>query len=65
MASSDHWSTEYLRLLEDCTSRSEALNEWECGFVESLTRQIEAGRQPSPKQIDVLDRLWEKATRRG
>jgi hypothetical protein len=65
MASSDHWSVEYLRLLEDCASRSEALNEWECGFVESLTRQIEVGRQLSLKQIVMLDRLWEKATRNG
>ena len=59
------WSTEYLTLLDDCEQRSERLSDWECSFVDSLRRQIEAGRAPSPKQIEILDSTWERATARG
>lgn len=59
------WADEYLTLLEDCERREERLTDWERGFVDSLRRQIEGGRRPSPKQIDTLDSLWERATKRG
>lgn len=59
------WATEYLTLLDDCEQREERLSDWERGFVDSLRRQIEQGRAPTPKQIDTLDRLWEKATAKG
>jgi hypothetical protein len=59
------WTSEYVTLLDDCEQRSERLTEWEAGFVDSLRRQIAEGRRPTPKQIDVLDSLWEKATKRG
>jgi hypothetical protein len=59
------WADEYLTMLEDCEHRSEKLTEWELDFVDSLRRQIEAGRRPSPKQIETLDATWERATKRG
>ena len=59
------WTTEYMTLLEDCTKRSERLNDWELSFVDSLERQIADGRRPSPKQIETLDTIWERATARG
>lgn len=59
------WADEYLTLLEDCEKRSERLTDWECQFVDSLKRQLLDGRRPSPKQIDTLDSVWEKATKRG
>jgi hypothetical protein len=61
----EHWSAEYLTLLADCENREERLSDWERGFVDSLRRQIEAGRAPSPKQIETLDNVWERATARG
>ena len=48
------WADEYLTLLEDCEKRSERLTDWECGFVDSLQRQIADGRRPTPKQIETL-----------
>lgn len=59
------WTSEYLTLLEDCTKRSERLNDWELGFVDSLERQIAQGRRPTPKQIEALDTIWERATAKG
>lgn len=60
-----NWADEYITLLDDCEKRSERLTEWECGFVDSLRRQIEEGRRPSVKQIEALDKAWERATARG
>lgn len=59
------WADEYVTLLEDCEKRSESLSDWELGFVDSLQRQLAEGRRPSEKQIETLDRVWEKATARG
>ena len=59
------WADEYMTLLDDCEKRSEKLSDWECGFVESFQRQLDEGRRPSAKQIETLDKLWERATARG
>ena len=59
------WQDEYVTLLDDCERREERLSEWERGFVDSLRRQIEQGRRPTPKQLEALDRAWERATARG
>ena len=47
------WADEYITLLDDCEKREEHLTDWERGFIDSLRRQIEDGRRPSPKQIDA------------
>ncbi|MEY5100127.1 MAG: hypothetical protein RJA36_2846 [Pseudomonadota bacterium] len=60
-----NWAEPYTTLLDDCEKRSERLNDWECGFVDSLQRQIAEGRRPTPKQVETLDRIWERATARG
>lgn len=59
------WADEYITLIEDCEKREEKLSDWERNFIDSLRRQIEDGRRPSPKQIDALDSAWERATKRG
>ena len=38
------------------------LSEWEAEFVESVGRQVQAGRELSDKQDEVLERIWRKAT---
>ena len=55
------WADEYVTMLDDC----EKLTDWECGFVDSLQRQIADGRRPSAKQVETLDDIWERATARG
>jgi len=59
------WEDEYITLLDDCERREERLTDWERTFVDSLRRQITEGRRPTPKQIESLDRAWERATARG
>lgn len=59
------WTSEYVTLLDDCEKREERLSDWERGFVDSLRSQIAQGRRPTPKQIDALDTVWERATARG
>jgi len=59
------WSSEYLTLIEDCEKRSERLADWDAQFIDSLSRQLSAGRRPSTKQIETLDNIWEKVTERG
>lgn len=59
------WADEHLQLLHDCELRENRLTDWERGFVDSLHRQIEQGRRPSPKQIETLDTIWERATAQG
>lgn len=59
------WADEYLTLLTDCEERSNRLTDWECQFVDSLQRQIVAGRRPTEKQAARLDEIWEKATEKG
>lgn len=57
------WSSEYLRMIEDCECRS--LTEWEEGFIDSIRSQIEAGRRLTDTQVEKLDEVWERATSRG
>ena len=59
------WADEYLTMLEDCEKRSDRLTDWECGFVDSLQRQIAQGRWPTPKQVETLDTVWARSTARG
>lgn len=59
------WAVEYLKMIEDCESRDRRMNEWEREFIDSLKTQIRRGKVPSAKQIEALDRTWEKATAKG
>lgn len=40
---------------------SEICTEWEYEFMESIEEQHKEGRTLSPKQIAILDRIYEKA----
>lgn len=60
-----HWSDEYITMIEDCEKRSESLTDWEADFIDSLRHRLEGGGHLSPKQIEHLEQVWEKATKRG
>lgn len=38
------------------------LNQWEAEFYESIKEQIDAGHDLSPKQINCLEKIHQKAT---
>ena len=59
------WDEEYRTLLEDCEKREERLSDFERSFVDSLGRQLDEGRRPTQRQIEMLDEIWERATARG
>ena len=59
------WTSEYLILINDCERRESRLTEWEVGFIDNLKAQLERGRHPSQKQIDLLDQVWERVTKNG
>ena len=59
------WSSVYIQQIEDCERRESRLTEWEASFIDSLRAQIEKGVRPSYKQLDTLDRIWDRATARG
>lgn len=60
-----HWSDEYMQQISDCEERESRLTEWEANFIDSLRSQLERGKPPTSKQIEVLDNIWEKATAKG
>lgn len=59
---SAQWTDEYQRMLDDCEKRESRMTEWEQSFVDSLSTQLGRGRIPTAKQIETLDRIWEKVT---
>jgi len=57
-------SEEIEQMVEDCEKRESKMSEWECGFIQSMRETIDAGngRNLSPKQIEIIERIWEKVT---
>ena len=50
------------QMIEDCENRSEKLTDWEAQYIDSLSMQVGKGKGLSPKQEEILDRIWEKVT---
>lgn len=48
-------------LIDDCLSRDSRLTEWERSFIQSISDQI-SERALSIKQIDILEKIWERVT---
>ena len=59
------WSSEYVQQIDDCEARESRLTDWERGFLESLRECLEEGKRPSPRQVETLDNIWNKATAKG
>ena len=48
---------EALQMIEDCEARESRLSEWEAGFIDSLSKQVERGRALTEKQDETLNRI--------
>lgn len=59
------WTSEYTQLIEDCEKRESRLSEWDREFIDSIKKRLANGAQLTPKQIEKLDEIWERATARG
>jgi len=60
--STDH---DPVQLIKDCENRESRLSDWERSFLDSIKRQLEAGRTLSQRQLDTLGTVWERATAKG
>lgn len=60
-----NWQTPYLELIADCVNRESHMNDWERGFIDSISRQLEDDKNLTSTQIETLDAIWEKCTRGG
>lgn len=59
------WIDEYQQMIQDCVQRESRLNEWEQGFVDSISRRLDDEKPLTPKQTETLDDIWERATKDG
>jgi len=59
------WSTVYVEMLDDCESRDDNMNDWESDFCESIREQLDNGRSLSTKQVEMLEKIWDRLTERG
>lgn len=59
------WRDEYRTLIEDCRKRDRKLSAWDADFLDSIETRMNENRTLTPKQIEKLDEIWEKATANG
>ncbi len=52
-------------MIEDCEKRESRLTDWERDFISSVSEHLGRGRALTPKQAETLERIWDKATKRG
>lgn len=55
-------SEDVLQLIEDCENRSHKLNDWELGFIDSISKVLERGGSLTERQLETLEQIWEKIT---
>lgn len=62
------------QMVKDCINRQSKLTEWESDFIESIDNQLDRqavleDRQARPglseKQINILEKIWDKITEAG
>ena len=53
---------EHQQMVTDCENRESKLTDWEREFIDSLGDQLSAGRRLSEKQVEALDKIWERIT---
>lgn len=59
------WTSEYQQLIDDCEARESRLSDWDRDFIDSIKLRLSRGTALTPKQIEKLDQIWERATARG
>jgi hypothetical protein len=63
--SAGDWTEEYLTLIEDCEKRESKLSSWDVDFLASVKDRLIDKKPLTPKQIECLDGIWERATKNG
>lgn len=65
MTRKDNAWAEEQQMVEDCEARESRCTEWERTFLDSLSKQLGAGRGLSARQKETLDNIWERVTAKG
>jgi hypothetical protein len=63
--STPDWTDEYREQIADCRKRERQLSAWDVDFLASIEERLDDRRPLSQKQINCLDDIWERVTRRG
>ncbi len=53
---------EYKTMVNDCQSRDKKMSEWEKEFMSSIEARLNKGDELTLKQIETLNKIWEKVT---
>lgn len=56
---------EQTQMVEDCEARESRLSDWESNFIDSISRQLAAGKALTLNQSTALDEIWERVTAKG
>lgn len=59
------WRSEYYQMIYDIEQRVDKISTWEIDFIESIRDRLDAKKELTPRQLETLDAVWEKATKRG
>ena len=65
MTTSNDWRSEYYQMIYDIEQRVDKISTWEIDFIESIRDRLDAKKDLTLKQLETLDAVWEKATKRG
>ena len=59
------WTDEYRTQIEDCRKRERHLTAWDADFLDSIESRLDDKKPLTPKQVECLDGIWERATKKG
>lgn len=53
---------EHAQMVEDCENRSDKLNDWELGFIDSIKHWLADGKSLTASQAETLEKIWDRIT---
>ena len=53
---------EIAAMVNDCIERESKLTDWENTFIASCSELIDRGWMLSEKQVDIINRIWDRVT---
>ena len=56
---------EQIPMIEDCENRDTKMNDWQCGFIDSISIKMADGKGLTVNEINKLNETWEMVTENG
>ncbi len=58
--------TEHEQMISDCEAREDRLNDWERGFLDSVSDWLgRGGKTLTDRQAEKLETIWDRVTENG